>query len=123
MVGDLCLLGVAFVDDDSVVEGCGLALLPGVGAGLVLKMGFCEVSGAERVGGIESVASDVPVGGMVEVSGSVENGDADGLAVYCADVVTPGGPLAPALFFADLVVGVAHGAFVFLVDRGCDAQG
>src|SRR5580692_4959765 len=78
---------VAADDQDTVVEGRGLARVEGE----VQKrsLGF-EAVRAERVNGEETVVSSVPVGRVVGVTGVVKDRDGFSLAVGCG-----AGKLAP----------------------------
>src|SRR5207248_6906435 len=76
-VGDLALFFGAFVEDDAVTECERVALLHRVIAAL-LAAG--EIVQAPGIGGKESVRANVPVRGIAEAGGVIQNRDAERFA-------------------------------------------
>jgi len=109
-----------FVEVETVFEGDGFTLFQIKGA-----LADFEVFFAERIGGDEAVVTGMPGGGVARVGGVVEDGDADGFAVYWPPVVDPFGDLAPDGFSGDAfaVDGGTFGNGTFQAKCGMGANG
>src|SRR5689334_2455330 len=115
--------GVAFVDDDAVLEGGGFAgghfEVAGVFGDLLIV-----VAEAEGVGGEQAVLADVPLLGVEGVLGGVEDGNAVSFAVDLAGDVRPVGGFAPDVFLARCAGGVGDDDRVLVLgDLVVDADG
>lgn len=84
----------AFVQKESVFPGLRRTGWEGKFTGAP-RVFFREVMKSKRIGGDQTVVSSVPRGGMAEVGGMVEDGDAHDLVIDWGLVVDPGGFGAP----------------------------
>src|SRR5262245_55851553 len=105
MLRNLSFLRVAGMNEQAVAQFEMFPLGELDEIGLALHRREAGLVAAERVGGHQAVAANMPTG-RVRVLGIGEDGDADRLAVNRAGVIAPVRDAAPAVLLRNLAVGI-----------------